>query len=438
MGLPRAPSSSADLPLAAPSSPARWRLWLVLLAVGWNGIFMFTNVGWKVFGLDIGGFAGQYPLFMDSMAVLAAAETHHRGGNPFKPMWLDPFHRVHSYSSWWFGLGDLGLTRADNGWFGGLLVLAFAVAVGLRLRARASGEFWWLLGTVGSLPFLIATRRANNDLVVFVLLAPLVPCLLHPSRLVRLAAPFLIAVAAGLKYYPLVAGVALLAEPDRRYRRFRLGVLALLLLMVGLSVGGDLKYLAASQPDVEGYQGFGAGFGLGLVGVPAAWQGRAGVAVGVILGLAAFFTRGWSGWLRRTTGGEQGLHFIVGAALLAGCFWAGMSWAYREVFALWLVPFLWRPVAAGPVPVAVHRWWRAARAAYWPTLWGGTVGYLIEHQLQAAGLAPPMPARLAVWSVVQAASWIFCGALTVFVGAFAWDRMRDLGCRGGAAPVAVR
>jgi hypothetical protein len=49
-----------------------------------------------------------------------------------------------------------------------------------------------------------------------------------------------------------------------------------------------------------------------------------------------------------------------------------------------------------------------------------------------------MPARLAVWSVVQAASWIFCGALTVFVGAFAWDRMRDLGCRGGAAPVAVR
>ena len=264
MGLPRAPSSSADLPLAAPSSPARWRLWLVLLAVGWNGIFMFTNVGWKVFGLDIGGFAGQYPLFMDSMAVLAAAETHHRGGNPFKPMWLDPFHRVHSYSSWWFGLGDLGLTRADNGWFGGLLVLAFAVAVGLRLRARASGEFWWLLGTVGSLPFLIATRRANNDLVVFVLLAPLVPCLLHPSRLVRLAAPFLIAVAAGLKYYPLVAGVALLAEPDRRYRRFRLGVLALLLLMVGLSVGGDLKYLAASQPDVEGYQGFGAGFGLGL------------------------------------------------------------------------------------------------------------------------------------------------------------------------------
>jgi hypothetical protein len=388
--------------------------------------------------LDLFGFSGNgihYPLFIDSMAVLAAAETHHLGGDAFQHMVLDPYHRKHSYSSWWFVLGDWGLTRADNPWFGAMFVLAFAVAAAARLRVRAAGEFWWLLGTSCSAPVLLATTRANNDLVVFVLLAPIPLCLLHPSRLARLVPPFLIAVATGLKYYPLVAALVLLAEPDLGDRRFRVGVLTLLLLMVGISVGDDLRHIAETQPTVQGYLGFGAGYGLDLLGVPAAWQGRIGLLVGLALGLATFFTHSWAGWLRRMAGEEQWLRFILGAALLAGCFWTGMSWAYRWVFALWLTPFLWRPVAPGPMPVAVRRCWRAARVAYWPALWGGCIQFLIHQPLQAAGHEPPWRVNLAVWSVVQAASWVFCGALTVLVGAFAWDGLRGL---VQAAPAVVK
>jgi hypothetical protein len=415
----------------------RWWLWLVLLTAGWHVFFMVAPARWDFLGFDESVTAGQYPLFLDSMAVLAAGETHHLGGDPFQPMVLDPFHRKHSYSSWWFALGDLGLTRADHAWFGTLVVLVFAVAAWTPLRVRAAGEFWWLLGTACSVPFLIATRRANNDLVIFALLAPLAPCLLNPSRLVRLAAPFLIAVAAGLKYYPLVAGLILLAEPDPRDRRFRLGVLALLLLMVGLSVGGDLQHIADTQPSVGGYQSFGAGSGLDILGVPGVWHGPVGVACGLALGLGAFFTRGWSGWLRRMAGEAQGLQLILGAALLAGCFWVGMSVAYRWVFAFWLVPFLWRPVEAGPMPAAVRRWWRAARATYWPALWGGSAYFLLYDRLQAAGHAPSWRVGFAVWAVVQGASWVFCGALTVLVGAFAWDGVRGLGRGGGAIGTAA-
>ncbi len=415
---------SSPTTLSPGPAPARWRLWLVLLTVGWHGIFMVSPPWLQLFGFS--GPRMSYPLFIDSMAVLAAAETHHLGGDAFQHMALDPYHRKHSYSSWWFVLGDWGLTRADNPWFGALFVLAFAVAAATRLRVRAAGEFWWLLGTTCSAPVLLATTRANNDLVVFVLLAPLPWCLLHSSRLVRLIPPFLIAVATGLKYYPLVAALMLLAEPGLRDRRFRLGVLALLLVMVGLSVGDDLRHIAETQPTVEGYLGFGACAGLDVLGVPAAWQGRTGLLAGLALGLGAVFTRGWAGWLRRMAGNEQWLQFILGAALLAGCFWTGMSWAYRWVFALWLAPFLWRPVDPAAMPVAVRRWWRVARTAYWPALWGGCIYFLIYNPLQAAGHAPPWRVNLAAWTVVQAATWLFCGALTVFVGAFVWDGLRGL------------
>jgi hypothetical protein len=383
--------------------------------------------------LNFSGPEGKYPLFIDSMAVLAAAETHHLGGDAYQPMVLDPYHRQHSYSSWWFALGDWGLTRADNSWFGALLVLAFAVAAGARLRVRAVGEFWWLLLTACSAPILLATVRANNDLVVFALLTPLPLCLVHPSRLVRLTAPFLVAVAAGLKFYPLVAGLLLLAEPDVRDRRFRLGVLALLLAMVALSVGGDLGPVSHSQPIIGGYLGFGAGLGLALAGVPEAWQGRTGIIIGLALGLGAFFTRGWDGWLRRMAREEQGLQFFLGAALLAGCFWTGLSWAYRWVFALWLAPFLWRPPNGGPMPPAARRWWRVARWFYWPALWGGTGYFLAYDWLQDAGQRLHWRTNLAAWALLQAAGWVFCSALTVLVGAFAWEGWRGLvrATRGG-------
>jgi hypothetical protein len=415
-------------PLAAPSPavPSRRRLWLwlwlALLAVGWHAMFM-ASPRW----LGFFGFGAEYPLFIDSYAVLAAGETYALGGDPFQPMVLDPFnHRPHSYSSWWFALGDAGLTRADNAWFGALLAVAFAVAALAALRPRATGELWWLLGTACSAPVLLATTRGNNDLVIFALLAPLVPCLLYPSRLVRLAAPFLVVAAAGLKYYPVVAALLLLAEPEPRDRRFRLGLLFLLLLMAGLSVGGDLVHIAATQPNVQGYLGFGAAPGLGLLGVPARWQGWEGMLVGLELGFGAFFTRGWSGWLRRAAGEAQWLRFILGATLLAGCFWTGLSWAYRWVFALWLVPFLWRPVLAEMMPAAARRWWCVARAAYWPALWGGCGWFLIYDWLTTHGHELPYWIRIDMWRAIQAAHWVFCGALTVLVGAFAWEGLRGL------------
>jgi hypothetical protein len=419
------PASTTEIAVVPAKDGGSPRLWLTLLLLAglWHALFLLPAVR----QMDAFGFGAEYPLFIDSYALLAAGETHALGGDPFRPMVLDVVnHRPHSYSSWWFALGDLGLTRADNVWFGALCALVFAGAAAASLRPRGRNEFFWLLGVAGSVPMLLAVNRANNDTVIFALLAPVVPCLLHPSRLVRLAAPFLIAVATGLKYYPAAACMVLLAELEPRDRRFRLGLVLLLLIMTGFSVADDLPQIARTQPTIEGLHGFGAANGLELLGVPAGWRGRAGMLAGLALGCAGWFARGRDRGLQRMAGDARWLHFILGATLLAGCFWIGKSWGYRWVFALWLAPFLWRPTRLEDLPAPLQAAWRVARLAFWPALWGGTVWIGVYVVTVALGHPPGYRVTITMWSALQAACWVFCGALTVMVGAFAWDGLLGL------------
>ena len=75
--------------------------------------------------------------FLDSQAVLAASDAAKAGLNPEAPNPYDAFQRPHSYSDWWFGLGQLGLTRDDNFLVGGAWVLLFLAAVFLTVRPRS-------------------------------------------------------------------------------------------------------------------------------------------------------------------------------------------------------------------------------------------------------------------------------------------------------------
>src|SRR5581483_7921323 len=333
----------------------------------------------------------------------------------------------HMYSHWWLGLHDLGLTRADNPGFGLALVLAFLLVALAALRPRSRGELGWYFLVLGSPAILLACDRANNDLAVFVLLALVVPCLRSSQRLVRLLAVFPIALAAGLKFYPAVAALVLLAGPDAREVRLRLLLAVLALLLVAASVGPDYLRLAPMLPRASGLTTFGAlNFleELGLTGRAALVAELAFVALAALLAgllLLAEIAPAASG------DGADALGFILGATLLTACFLVGSNYAYRWVFAVWMAPLLWRWPRAPDTPRRLRLLCQFTAGLLLVALWldalVGAVLTLFKARIPGDKLVA-WADEVFLWE--QPLTWLLFGCLLCFLLPFAWSRGRAL------------
>ncbi|MDB6128634.1 MAG: hypothetical protein JWM35_2530, partial [Verrucomicrobia bacterium] len=224
-------------------------LWLILALVvaGFFAAFGFWPRLFYFIGVNHYG-----AWFLDTFALLASNDAVTRGLDPYAPNPLDYFHRPHVYSHLWLHLRDLGLTRADVTWLGLSIVAAFLLAALARLRPRTWKQLLWYAAIFCSAPVLLAIERANNDLVIFVLLAPVVACVRSRRQAMWLVGLLLVTVAALLKYYPAVAALVLFNIGDRRELRARVLVFTLVLGLAGLTVARDLAGYGAVAPKPAG------------------------------------------------------------------------------------------------------------------------------------------------------------------------------------------
>ncbi len=355
--------------------------------------------------------------FLDSRAVLAAGDAVRAGLDPLKPNPLDVFNRPHVYSDWWLGLGKLGLTRADNFLVGGLWVLGFLATLFLTVRPRSRTEALWLALLAGSPPVILALVRANNDLVIFAVLAAGLLALRTERAWGQAVAVGAVALATGLKFYPIAAGlVFLLVQPAGR--RWLVTGAALLVAGTALWSVRDQVSRGAFQVVPEIYT-MGARIWLEGLGVPAAGTKAAAVAL-LGLGAVVAMRRGWTrGLAAEDSPRAQRMMMTVGAVLLLFCFLATVNYGYRWIFALWVAPWIWerRPVS------------RAAMILVWLlplVLW------------QDAGLAAvtewcfaPMPQAnydraLTIWHrVTQPLVWVVMILLAGWLLELVWARARE-------------
>ena len=355
--------------------------------------------------------------FADTYALLASGDAVTQGLNPYLSNPLDFFGRPHVYSHWWLEIRRLGLTRSDISWLGPTVVIVAWLAALGTLRPRTGTQFAFALAILVSSPVLLAFERANNDLVIFLVLAPVVPCLRSSRPWVQLFGTALIALAAGLKYYPAIGGIMLLSAANSR-QRFRQVILGIgLLAVVAANVAPDLAVFGPLAPKPSGWMSFGASTTFTSLG----WTGVA-PAVACVLGGAIMFVCGWRS--DRLHGWHPGrdsawLRFVLGAALLTGCFFASANFAYRWIFALWLPPLLWSMTSVSTVPEAARRFAKLTAWLLIAALWLDTAFTWVAIALQ--GHAAPDTIR--TWMKVsllaeQPVTWTFFGCLLFFLAKF--------------------
>ena len=400
-------------------SPARLKWMLLLAAIPLTCLAGF--VAWPIWanllGLGIGD-----GWFIDLYALLAAAEAHAQGLDIHALNPLDLYGRPHSYSSWWLVLSDLGLTRSDTRWLGvSILAVFFALAVG-TIRPATSRACWFSAVLLASPAVQLALVRANNDLVIFIVLAALVPCLCSPRPVARMGAVAAVALAIGLKYYPAVALLLLLHEDSPRLFVWRivLGLLFCTLVMFG--VYEDTLYFASTLPAPAVLYSFGASAGLAYLhfGPGVKWSALAMV---ITLGGVAALKAGPGS--RRAT--REELYFVLGAVLISACFWATMNWAYRWVFSLWFLPLLLGPQVNSNLvadwqrrmlrwllPIAM--WWDGLVSLFWNLGLGGHFGASLDRYSEVG------------WLSVQPVHWAVATLLSLTCVRFAFAEMHWL-CR---------
>ena len=367
---------------------------VLLAAAAWGACFHFPQV-WQATGIGEGD-----KLFLDLDSWLVAGEAAQHGIDPYQLNPLDVYHRPHFYSEWWLVSGKLGLTRQDSRWLGVSLLSLSLVGAVLLARPATGRQAGLMLLVLASPALLMAVNRANIDLVVFLLMTGAFALLRDPRGVPRLLAVVLLAIAGVLKYFPLAAVVVLL---DARTRREWLGwllVYGMVLMLAWPAAAAGLHSAAKYRPSPEWLYAFGAPVifrDFALVAPPAWLLLGSGGAVAVWLARHE--------WRGITTGQPESAaerEFAGGAALLVGCFALGSSYAYKLVFALWLLPWLWRRTAAGPE----QTWRRATLALLLAVLWLEGLAAVVINGLGSPA-APLLSLRLlqVALAVSQLLTW---------------------------------
>lgn len=317
---------------------AERRLSPLLLPVLLAGIVWSITVRWPQW-LGLIGIADYGTPFLDFHSILAALDAVRAGLDPHQPIPFDALGRPLAYSDWWLALKWLGLTRAHNLPVGIALVTAFGAAACLAIRPKTWCEALWLAAILVSPAVLLAVVRANNDLVIFVLLAACGAVLAGENKHRWLIAVLGIGLATGLKYYPVVAILALLGFRPVRQMPVVFGAGLLVAGLALVSVLPDLQHAPLGVP--AGIHTFGAPIlwrDLGLTDAQARIPAvLLFVAAGVLL-VRAGVTVGLA------SRGEPRERVLAGfgISLLLACFISGIGYAYRWIFIVWVALWLWR------------------------------------------------------------------------------------------------
>ena len=382
--------------------------------------------------------------YIDAQQVPAVIECWKHGIDVYVTAPCDPMQRRWAYSPFWLWATFI---PARRNWMGLALDTAFFISLAVLPRPRERvGTTVLILATFSSMP-VFALERGNMDIVMFVLIA-MGGWLWCRNFSFRLAGYALFACAGFLKFYPLVLFSLFIRERTGVF--IALSGLALALIFDFFSAYHGLLREAAQNLPVFSYftDAFGAaqlpgGFltalrqGAALRGVqtwlllsapiyavffPITWLTLCAAAACAALRLAA--TPLVSAAIAKLAPDELGF-LIIGAALICGCFFAGMNDSYRGVYFLFILPGM---LALAAMPGGRVFGFCAAGIVF--LMWGLTLQSAVAKL--SGGVAYPMSGSVAIyvyWLIHELVWWcavsVLLGVLFCFVAqSSAWHALK--------------
>ena len=320
-----------------------------VMLCAYGAMAMLWHWGPRSLYLDILSFIGLEPFrfpFLDIHAVLAAAECQRQGMDVYVSNPCDTIGRPHVYSPLWLAVIPALLSTKATSWVGLTLDLLFILSLVSVLRPRTSRETWIYGLAVLSPTTVYAVERANNDLIVFLLILS-GGMLLTVRQPFRLCAYALFLVSGLLKYYPLVLLVLLIRE-RRRAAVALLIVLGIFLIFFGMYFRLELARALANIPAQsyfsDSFSAQNLPFGVGeILGSGVSPTLIATLLLGTLLAMAAAKTRRTVRLLvrhRLDCDGTQMQLLAIGGILLGACFFAGQNINYRGIYFLLVIPGL--------------------------------------------------------------------------------------------------
>ena len=307
--------------------------------------------------------------FFDLEYVLNTVTCWHQGIDVYATNPCDPLGRPMTYAPLWLRMGFLALDRSWAAPLGLGLAVLFCLSLALLPPTRRWRDLLVIGAAAVSSLAVFAVERGNVDVMIY--LAALAAGLAAASGGVVRGVSYALLLAAGLlKFYPLAALLVVLRE--------RLVACLILASVAGAAIlGFFLVYhneLARMAPNIPRYPydtpdvfwpvdlpvviGMvqlpgGVGQVLRQVLAPSAGaamvaalaNGTALILLALLLACVYFLARRLvvRAENRRVVAGlppRQGVLLLVGAAMVAGCFFAGQSIGYRGVLLLLVLPGL--------------------------------------------------------------------------------------------------
>jgi hypothetical protein len=289
------------------------------------------------------------PLFADLHAILAAAECSDKGLNVFVSNPCDALGRIHVYGSLWLKISHLGLQSRHLFMLGLGLNLIFMLITVFLIQPKTLGQLALSCLIVFSPAVTLGIERANNDLVIFILIALGAILLAYKTRLAFATSLALIYLSSLLKIYPsiLFGTVLLFAKQQTKGRVLIFGfscVLGALWLATNLNEILLLKDLVPRPLDhyVTGLQALftyvGRPYPQTLL-ISETWRLTLFISL-IALGAIVLARRLKLSDFQPTQVGFQYILFLFGLSILFFTYAINSNYDYRWIFFILLMPNL--------------------------------------------------------------------------------------------------